>query len=147
MKELIRLFECHAVNYALVGGYAVGYHGYVRMTQDIDFLLRPSVANAARVRSCLTDFGFGQAGIPFEIFELEGGAVHLGVEPNRIDLLTSLHGVDNDSIFAHLQRAVIDGVALWIIDRDDLITVKRCSARLRDQADAEELDRFRNDGL
>jgi hypothetical protein len=142
MKELVRLFEEHGVTYALVGGYAVNYYGYVRLTQDIDFLLDPSPANAAKIVRCLEAFGFGDAGIPREAFERESTAIHLGVEPNRIDLLTGLMGVANRDVFARAVRATLDDVELNIISLPDLVTAKRSSSRLRDQADAEELDRL-----
>lgn len=90
MKELLSLFEAHDVGYVLVGGFAVNFYGYIRMTQDIDILLFPSKENAAKVNKSLEEFGFGDAGIPQEYFEKEGSAIHLGVEPNRIDLLTRL---------------------------------------------------------
>jgi predicted nucleotidyltransferase len=145
MRELVGLFEQHAVTYALVGGYAVNYYGYVRMTQDIDFLLAPSAANAELIMICLEAFGFGDAGIPRSAFEQPGTAIHLGVEPNRIDLLTSLQGAGNDEIFTRMERVSIDGLELNIISLDDLLVVKRSSDRLRDRADAEELARLQTD--
>ena len=139
MKDLVRIFEQHDVQYALVGGYAVNYYGYVRSTQDIDLLVYPSGANAAKVMTALAEFGFGDAGIPVSHFERPGSAIHLGVEPNRIDLLTHLEGIELDQIFANVTRAKIDDVTLNVISLENLIEVKRRSSRLKDQADAEEL--------
>ncbi len=73
MKELLRLFDKHRVEYVLVDGYAVNYYGYVRTTQDIDLLVFPEPNNAERVLAALTDFGFGSAGIPESLFKQEGG--------------------------------------------------------------------------
>jgi len=139
MKTLIRLFEKHGVEYTLVGGHAVNYYGYVRMTQDMDLLVQPSVENAGRVMEALGAFGFGGARIPGELFERDGGAVHLGVEPNRIDILTSLKGVTNEKIFQGSRAVMIDGVSVNVISLEDLLEVKRSSDRARDLADAEEL--------
>ncbi len=144
MKELIRLFNKHRVLYVLVGGYAVNYYGYVRTTQDIDFLIFPSKENADKIMLALDEFGFGKAGIPREIFEEAGNAVHLGVEPNRIDLLTHLVGVSNEQIFSNFQIIKMDGIPVNIISFEDLIRSKKASKRLRDQADAEELEKSRN---
>ena len=72
MRDIISLFEKYKVEYALVGGFAVNYYGYVRTTQDIDFLIFPSEENAERIKKTLQDFGFGQAGIPIEYFTKEG---------------------------------------------------------------------------
>lgn len=142
MKELIELFEKHSVQYTLVGGFAVNFYGYVRTTQDIDFLLFPSEENGDRVMAALKEFGFGEAGIPLEYFTKEGTAIHIGVEPNRIDFLTKLKGISNIEIFNHLQRVNFEGVALNIISKSDLLKSKKASERYKDLADAEELEKL-----
>ena len=142
MKDLIKLFSKHDVSYALVGGFAVNYYGYIRTTQDMDILIFPSKKNASKVMSALSDFGFGKAGIEKEIFEEPGNAVHLGVEPNRIDLLTHLVGISNERVFSNIQKVEIDDIQINIIALNDLIHAKKASKRLRDQADAEELAKY-----
>ncbi len=139
MRELLRLFEKHGVEYVLVGGFAVNYYGCVRTTQDIDFLIFPSPDNALRIMQALNDFGFGSAGIPQECFERPGSAVHLGAEPNRIDLLTKLKGVSNSAVFAAAQSIEFAGVSVNIISFEHLLEAKRSSDRPRDLADADEL--------
>ena len=139
MKELLRLFEEHGVQYALVGGHAVNFYGYVRTTQDMDLLVAPTAENAEQIMVALSAFGFGSAGIPRELFERGKGAVHLGAEPNRIDILTSLKGMDNEEIFKGSQLVEIDGISVNIISLADLLRVKRNSDRPRDLADADEL--------
>ena len=142
MKALIRLFKRHRVRYVLVGGHAVNYYGYVRTTQDMDVLVFPSSGNADRIMRAIGEFGFAGAGIPQGLFEREGGAVHLGVEPNRIDILTSLVGAANDEIFARSRVVQIDDVEVSIISLEDLLRVKRGSKRPRDLADADELSKI-----
>jgi len=142
MWDLLELFDKHGVMYMLVGGHAVNYYGYVRTTQDIDILVYPSVKNAQAIMKALGEFGFAGAGIPREYFERVGSAVHLGVEPNRIDLLTHLgSGVSNDTLFKNKRRVELQGEQIDIISLEDLISVKRSSSRLRDQADAQELEK------
>ena len=80
MKELIELFETHKIEYALVGGFAVNFYGYVRTTQDIDFLIYPSIKNSEKMQVALQEFGFGDSGIPGEYLATEGSAIHIGVE-------------------------------------------------------------------
>ncbi len=142
VKDLLRLFQKHDVAYMLVGGHAVVHYGYIRSTQDVDFLVMPSKVNALRVSSALFEFGFGDAGIAQSLFEKEGTAVHLGVEPNRIDLLTHLKGIPNERLFHNRQKIEVDGQSIYIISASDLIAVKKASQRLRDQGDAEELERI-----
>lgn len=139
MRELLRLFGEHNVEYCLVGGFAVNYYGYVRTTQDIDLLVHPTQENSSRVMAALADFGFGSAGIPEGLFEQEGSAIHLGNEPNRIDLLTSLRGVSNRAVFDATQQIELEGVTVNIISLRHLLEAKRNSDRARDRADVDEL--------
>ncbi len=139
MRDFIGFLEKNRVKYVLVGGFAVNYYGYVRTTQDIDILIVPSRDNAARTMKALMEFGFGNAGIPQKCFETEGTAVHLGVEPNRIDLLTHLKGVSNAEILARAQRVNCNDISLAIISLRDLICCKKNSKRAKDLADADEL--------
>lgn len=139
MKDLVDLFHQHELVYMLVGGYAVNYYGYMRMTQDIDFVVYPSSENAAIMMRVLSDFGFAGAQIPKEKFEVEGTAIHLGVEPNRIDILTNLFRMDNKAMFENTQQGQFGDMTISIISRTDLIAAKQKSPRLKDQADAEEL--------
>jgi predicted nucleotidyltransferase len=143
MRELLALLAEHGVEHVLVGGIAVNYYGYVRSTQDLDILIVPSIANARRITRALRDFGFGDAGIPAEAFERPGSAIHLGVEPNRVDLLTGLKGVDPGVVYRNARDVDLQGLRVRIIELDDLVASKRASGRLRDQADAEELEVIR----
>jgi len=109
------------------------------------FLIFPSKENASKLMKALDSFGFGKAGIPKSFFEEAGNALHLGVEPNRIDLLTHLPGISNLQIFENFQRVKIENIPINIISFSDLIQAKKKSKRLRDQADADELEKSRRD--
>jgi predicted nucleotidyltransferase len=141
MKDLIALLEREKVRYVMVGGLAVNYYGYMRTTQDVDILIFPSAENADKMAVVLEDFGFGQAGISKKLFEQEKAAIHLGTEPNRIDLLTSLKGISNEEIFRHAKRITYSGVSMRIISYKDLLACKKSSDRLKDRADVEELEK------
>jgi len=141
MKEFIELLEKYQVEYVIVGGFAVNYYGYIRTTQDIDMLIFPSSENAQKMIDTLDEFGFGRAGITRDCFETPGTAVHLGVEPNRIDLLTSLKGISNEEIFKKKKRVKYGKVFLNIISLSDLLECKRCSDRPKDLADVDELEK------
>ena len=141
MLEFIALLKRHKVAYVLVGGLAVGYYGYVRATQDIDILVKPTKRNAARLMRVLDEFGFGKAGVSRELFEREGTAVHLGAEPNSIDILTHLKGVSNKAVFANARRVRYCGLRVKMIAFRDLVKSKKSSDRLKDLADASELEK------
>ncbi len=142
MKDLIELLEKYQVQYVLVGGVAVIHYGYARTTQDIDILIFPSPKNAQNMIMALEEFGFGKAGVPSEYFEAEGTAIHLGVEPNRIDLLTNLQGISNEEIFERKKRISYHDISLNIIALEDLLECKRRSNRPKDHADVDELEKI-----
>jgi hypothetical protein len=142
MLDFINLLKQYKVKYALVGGFAVIYYGYVRTTQDIDILVFPSKGNAGKMMRVLQEFGFGGVGFQPSLFEKEGTAIHLGAEPNRIDILTSLKGVSNDSIFEKIKRIRYKGISLNVISLQNLLDCKRHSNRIKDLADVEELEKI-----
>ena len=144
MKDLIELFESHQVKYTLVDGFAVNYYGYVRTTQDIDLLIYPSLENAEKNHGLPKKIGFGQADIPRKYFEVAGSAIHLGVEPNRINILTHLIGISNDQIFNNIKKVKIDNIFINIISLNNLLNAKRKSKRLKDLADTEKLSKNHN---
>ena len=74
-------------------------------------------------------------------FSVEEQVIQLGVEPNRIDLMTSISGLTFDEAWASRVHAVFDGIEVDCIGRDALIRNKRAAGRSKDVIDAEELDR------
>ena len=87
-KEFIQLLNFHEIEYLVVGGYALAFHGRPRFTGDIDFWIAVSSENATRFMRVLTDFGFGNLLLTAEDFTKEDVVVQFGYEPNRIDILT-----------------------------------------------------------
>lgn len=63
LKEFIELLRSHSVEYFIVGGYAVAFHGHPRFTGDIDFFIRLTPPSAQRLLAVLSDLGFGSLGI------------------------------------------------------------------------------------
>jgi hypothetical protein len=94
LREFIELLNSNGVEYLVVGGFAVAWHGYPRFTADIDFFLRAAPANAEAVLRTLREFGFGSLPLTAADFTRPDQIVQLGAKPNRIDLLTSISGVE-----------------------------------------------------
>jgi len=140
LREFIGLLNSESVEYAIVGGWALGFHGRPRYTQDIDILIRATPANAARLEVAIKRFGFGSLGLAAQDFLAAGQVVQLGHPPNRIDLLTSLTGVSDGEIWESVQPGELDGVPVFFIGRVALIKNKKATDRPRDRADVEELD-------
>ena len=137
-KEFLKLLNAHGVEYLLVGGYAVIYHGYNRTTGDLDVWVAVNPGNAAKLAAALKDFGFG-AGVDPSLFAVPGHIVRMGIPPFRIELLTTISGLRFSDAYARRLTAVIDGVELSLLALDDLKTNKKASGRLKDLADLEAL--------
>ncbi len=96
LREFIECLNSNEVEYLIVGALAVSWHGFPRYSADIDFLIRPSQANAVRVLRALSQFGFSSLDISASDLTFTGKVIQLGHEPNRIDLMTSVTGVSFD---------------------------------------------------
>jgi hypothetical protein len=139
LREFIELLNSENVEFAIVGGWALGFHGRPRYTQDIDILIRTTPPNAARLEIAIRRFGFGSLGLAAKDFVAPGQVIQLGHPPNRIDLLTSLTGVSEDEVWESVEPGELDGVSVFFIGRDALIKNKKATDRPRDRADVEEL--------
>lgn len=139
LREFIGLLNSHKVEYLVVGGHAVAFHGHPRFTGDIDFLVRTTPSNVHRVLDVLNAFGFGALGITERDLLEPGRIVQLGHPPNRIDILTSISGVDFDSAWEGRVETVMDDQPVSLLGWDELLQNKRASGRQKDLADIEKL--------
>lgn len=139
LKEFLRLLNEFHVEYLLVGGYAVSYHGYPRTTADMDIWIAIGPENAQRMVAVLTSFGFGGAGLSAELFMQAGQVTRMGYPPVRIEVLTSVSGLEFAEAYAQRVEDIIDGVPVTLISRDHLKINKRASGRSKDIADLENL--------
>ena len=139
-SEFLRLLNEREVKYLLIGGYAVGYHGYVRATADMDVWIRRDRENAVRVVQVLKEFGFGVSDLKPELFLSEQRIVRMGVPPMRIEILTSVSGVEFDECYASRIEERWDDVAVNIISLEKLKANKRASGRLKDLSDLDHLE-------
>jgi hypothetical protein len=128
------------VQYLVVGGYAVAFHGHPRYTKDLDIWVWIDPANAERMMSVLEQFGFASLGLNVQDFLTPDQIIQLGYPPNRIDLLTTIPGVEFQDCFATKIQIVIDGVVVNFIDAENLKRNKRASGRAQDLADIENLE-------
>ena len=142
-KEFVKLLNANGVKYLVVGGFAVAYHGYPRYTKDIDFWIWAEIENADKLLQTIQEFGLSTIGIQMEDLLDVNNVIQLGYEPNRIDLIMQLDGVDFNSCFEHRQAAVFEGIDIPFINLDDLIKNKLSTGRLKDKADAQALERTR----
>lgn len=138
-KEFLRLLGSHGVRYLLVGGYAVGVHGYPRPTGDLDIWVALEPENADRIVTALREFGFDTPQLNRGLFLLHDSLVRMGNAPFRIEIMTTISGVSFDECYEKRMDATVDGVEVSLIDLAHLKKNKRASGRLKDLADLEEL--------
>jgi hypothetical protein len=138
-KEFLRLLNAHDVDYLVVGGYAVGLHGYPRATIDLDLWVRATPDNAAHVIDALHAFGFDVPAIEPRLFTDPLSIVRFGVPPFRIEIMTSIDGVEYDACRRNATVVDVEGVTLPIISLADLKANKRASGRNKDLADLDHL--------
>jgi len=138
-RELLALFNAHYVEYMIVGGYALAFHGAPRFTGDLDVLVKPDPENAQRILTALETFGFASVGLTPGDFSHPDQVVQLGVPPVRIDLLTSLTGTSWDEAFAGRTAGSYGDVPVYYIGREQFIANKRAIGRQKDLADLEML--------
>ena len=140
-KEFIGLLEGNGVNYLVVGGYAVSFHGHPRYTGDLDIFIAISEQDAAQTLKTFRDFGFTDLQISASGFMEEDMIMAIGREPLKIQVMTGISGVgfaecNDDRILAE-----IDGIQIPIISFEKLIKNKKASGHPKDSADVVELQR------
>lgn len=138
-KEFIQSLNDNQVRYLVVGGYAVALHGYPRYTKDIDIWIQLAPKNASRIISALEQFGFGSLGLKEQDFLAPDTIIQLGYPPRRIDLLTTMLGVDFDQCFTAKVVVEMGGIKINFIDLENLKKNKLVTGRAQDIADVENL--------
>jgi len=139
-RDLLALFNAHKVDYMIVGGYALAFHGFPRYTGDIDIFIKPDAENAGRILLALEEFGFKAVKLTIDDFVSPDNVVQLGVVPVRIDLLTSLTDLSWEEAFAGRVEGKYGDITVYYLGRKEFIKNKRATGRTRDIADLEELE-------
>lgn len=128
-SEFLRLLNAHGVDYLIVGGYAVGFHGHPRATADIDIWVPMRADTAQRLTTVVRAFGFDVPQLSEAVFLKPSQVIRLGEPPLRIEILTTIDGVQFDDCFARAPRTTLGGVDVRMIGLDDLKANKRASGR------------------
>jgi hypothetical protein len=136
-KDMLYALSAHNVDFLLVGAYAMATHGLPRATGDLDLWIRPTSENASRVMKALADFGAPLRGLNLDDLATEGTVFQIGVQPNRIDLLTKISGVDFEQAYNSRLMIELDGLSIPVIGRQELLINKLATDRPKDKLDAE----------
>lgn len=138
--DLLRALSDAEARFLVVGAFAVGRYGRPRATGDLDLWIDRDPENAARVYAALRSFGAPLESLREDELGQPDLVFQMGVAPGRIDLLTSLSGVEFESAWTRREPGLLGGVPVAFIGRQDLIRNKRAVGRPRDLADADELE-------
>lgn len=138
-KDFLRLLNSHDVRYMLVGGYAVGYHGYPRATGDMDIWIETSESNSTKLASAFREFGMPGDAITEDLFLEKDKVIRMGVPPVRIKIITGASGVDFNECYSKREIIEIDAIPINFISLQDLKKNKRAAGRHKDLEDLEHL--------
>ncbi len=140
-REFVELLIKHKAEYLIVGGYAVGVHGYPRYTGDLDIWLNPITENALKILQVVNEFGFDSFNLSVEDFTKIGNVIQLGYPPLRIDLLNEIDGVKFKECYENKAIITIQKLEINFISYSDLLKNKESSGRHKDIDDIENLKR------
>ena len=137
-KDFIRSLNSNEVRYLLIGGWAVGLHGFPRATKDIDFLIAVDPDNLARIVKALSDFGGPTA--EAQHLSKAGSVFRMGSPPLQIDIVNEATGIAFDECYSRRCRVIVDDLEISVISKQDLVRNKKATGRTQDRADAEKLE-------
>lgn len=126
LSGFVALLAALEVEFVVVGAFALAFHGHRRYTRVIDFLVRPSEANALKLERAIRDFGFATLGLKASDFYDPDVVVQLGHEPNRIDLISRIDGVSFDDVWRGKVAGHLGNSAVWFIS-DGTKFAQQCS--------------------
>ncbi|MFC1590894.1 hypothetical protein ACFL43_00050 [Thermodesulfobacteriota bacterium] len=138
-KDLFRILNEEAVEYLIVGAHAVIFYAEPRFTKDMDVWVAPTPENAKRLWKALERFGAPLQDVSVDDFTDTDLVYQIGIEPNRIDILVGIAGVEFIEAVNNKQESTYDGVKINIIGKAELIKAKRASRRQQDLLDIERL--------
>jgi hypothetical protein len=140
-RDILAAFAEYQVKYLVIGGYAVGFHGTPRFTKDLDLWIGPGADNIERVRQALLAFGAPKSIVDQLETASERDVLWMGIPPVRIDILKGVPGGDFTCAYRERVVANWDGVQVQVVNRFDLIKLKRASGRPQDLLDADALEK------
>lgn len=138
-KEFLQLLNSNNVEYVLIGGYALAYHGVPRYTGDIDLLIAKTGKNSEKILMVLEEFGMGSLGLEAQDFLTPDNVIQIGYPPLRIDILTDISGVSWQQVWKNKVFSNIADTKIAVISKEDLIQNKKASGRAVDLGDISRL--------
>jgi hypothetical protein len=133
--DLFKILNEHRVRYLVVGAYAVVFYAEPRYTKDLDLWVEPTRENADRVWKALAEFGSPLDGVCLEDFSNPELIYQIGVEPNRIDIMMAVPGLEFEGAWKRRVKSSYGGEEIFILHLNDLIQAKKTTNRDSDKLD------------
>jgi hypothetical protein len=134
-KNILSCLKNESVDFIVVGAYALAAHGYARATGDIDIWVKNDEGNSQRVFSALTAFGAPISELTPSDFTARDVIFQIGVEPVRIDILTSVDGLEFEEAWHNRVNVVVGDIEIDVLSKADLLRNKVAAGRDKDQGD------------
>jgi hypothetical protein len=139
-RDLLAEFNAAGVEFLVVGAHALAAHGFVRATKDLDVWVRPEPENAERVIAALAAFGAPLHDLTVYDLSRQGLIFQIGVQPIRVDVITSIDGVEFEDAWRERVEARFADQTAAVLSRSHLIVNKRASGRDQDLLDVKWLE-------
>lgn len=143
-KDILSCLKNESVEFIVVGAYALAAYGYPRATGDIDIWVNNDARNARRLLNALSAFGAPVSEFSVKDFTSSDIVFQIGIEPNRIDILTSIDGVEFAEAWKNRVLHVVDGIEIDLLSKSDLLRNKLATGRDKDQSDIAWLSDIKN---
>ena len=139
VRDFIESLNKHKVEYLVIGGYAVGFYGFLRATGDIDFWINPTKENAEKIIKAAIEYGISEENLNVEMFLSDERIVKIGEYPMKMEVLNKVSGLNFVECFERRRKGVMDGLEVNMLDFNDLVINKMMSNRGKDKIDLENI--------
>jgi len=146
-QDLLKELLLNKVDFIVIGGYSVIFHGYARSTGDVDLWLSPDNVNKLKLLAVLRKMNFDEEDVA-HIAELDFEkhlVFSMWDEPEKVDFLTRINMVEFEQADQRKIIADIDGIKIPFLHLKDLVLYKFNTGRLKDKADVEELQKIQKE--
>lgn len=140
-KEVFAALNAAEARFLVIGAYAVMFYATPRYTKDIDIWVEPTEENAKRVYQALAEFGAPLEQLNVEDLSTPGVVFQIGVEPNRVDILTAPAGLSFPEAWSRRESSTYGGEPIQLLSLPDLLEAKRQAGRPQDLLDIDNLTR------
>ena len=147
ITDIVLTLKKEKINYLVVGGYAVNFHGYSRNTVDIDLVIKFTLTNLKKIEKLLNNMGLVSR-LPIDAISIYNfkeeyiknknliawNFYNANDPTDQVDIL-----INHDISDFKAEKFLVGDLEIKVISKEDLISMKRRSGRDKDLLDIKEL--------